>query len=78
MAYHDTHSTPADALPHRLLAGIKALFATFGRAMIAAASANRRVKLAEQLQDKSDQELAALGIRREDIVRYVFRDMLDV
>lgn len=37
-------------------------------------NASRR-GLIEQLEAKSDEELAALGIRREDIVGHVFRDM---
>ncbi len=31
-----------------------------------------------RLQDMSDAQLAAEGIRREDIVRYVFRDIYHV
>lgn len=31
--------------------------------------------LIEQLEAKSDEELATLGIRRENITSYVFRDM---
>ncbi|MFY0679419.1 MAG: hypothetical protein JXR13_02485 [Thalassovita sp.] len=30
----------------------------------------------ETMQAKSDDELAAMGVRRDDIVRYVFRDVI--
>ncbi len=78
MAYHDTAQTHAADLPHRIAAGIKNAFSVLGQAMIAAASANRRLKLVERLNEKSDAELAQMGLRREDIVRRVFSDMLDV
>ena len=35
---------------------------------------NWRVREAERLQSMSDAQLAARGIRREDIARFVFRD----
>ncbi|WP_109466813.1 DUF1127 domain-containing protein [Albibacillus kandeliae] len=31
-----------------------------------------------RLNDKSDEELAKMGLRREDIPRYVFRDLLHI
>ena len=40
-----------------------------------AVSANRRIAQLETLSGKSDEELADLGIRREDIARHVFRDI---
>ena len=36
---------------------------------------NWRVREAERLQAMSDSQLAARGLRREDIARHVFRDM---
>ena len=75
MAYHDTHTASATDLPHRLLDGIKAVFSFIGMSLVAAAQANRRVKLVEQLSAKSDAELAEMGMRREDIVRHVFADV---
>ncbi|MCR9108379.1 DUF1127 domain-containing protein [Marivita sp. XM-24bin2] len=39
------------------------------------AEANSRVHEIERLQALSDDALAAKGIRREDIVRHVFRDV---
>ena len=75
MAYHDAHTASATDLPHRLLDGIKAVFSFIGMSLVAAAQANRRVKLVEQLSAKSDAELAEMGMRREDIVRHVFADV---
>ena len=80
MAYFDTTS-PAGVLSREITATRNA-FAALGRgihramhAMIENSSMNLRVKKAHALQAKSDAELAALGIRREDIVRRVFSDI---
>lgn len=40
------------------------------------ARANSRVRLFEQLNALSDEQLAARGLKREDIVQYVFRDAM--
>ncbi len=64
----------------------KSLFANFSEALgnfyfglfnsiDLAASANKRLAQIEALSAKSDEELAELGIRREDIARHVFRDI---
>jgi len=37
--------------------------------------AQSRATTVQRLQDKSDAELAEFGVKREDIVRYVFRDI---
>lgn len=78
MAYHETHAAQATDFPHRILGAIKSFFAVIGSALVAAASANRRLQIVERLSEKTDAELAELGIRREDIVRRVFIDMSDV
>lgn len=39
---------------------------------------NWRVREAERLQAMTDVQLAARGLRREDIARHVFRDMFYV
>ena len=40
----------------------------------------KRARLSEiaQLDAKSDEELAQMGLRRDDIPRYVFRDLIGV
>lgn len=78
MAYQNAHSTHASDLFHGLLDGITAAFGAVGNFLISISAANQRLHLVERLQAKSDEELAELGMRREDIVRYVFRDILHV
>ncbi|MCI5097269.1 MAG: DUF1127 domain-containing protein [Rhodobacteraceae bacterium] len=53
------------ALPKRILHAI-------GAFLVAVAENNDRVRQVEFLRNLSDQELAARGIKREDIVRHVF------
>lgn len=45
------------------------------RGMSQVVEANSRIREVERLQAMSDEALAAKGIRRDDIVRYVFRDL---
>jgi hypothetical protein len=78
MAYQDTHHAMATDLPHRLLDGTKAVLSAIGGAIVASSTANRRLKAVERLNEKSDAELAAMGIRREEIVRRVFIDLMDI
>ena len=80
MAYFDTNS-PAGVLSRELTATRNAMAAigqAIGRAMhamIENSSGAKRVRQAQALQARSDAELAAMGLRREDIVRRVFSDM---
>ncbi|MCT8160249.1 hypothetical protein [Pseudoruegeria sp. SHC-113] len=71
MAHAATHSDTAS-----FAAGLSALFSRLGAALMRAAENRSRVEQMERLNAKSDEELAALGLRREDIARYVFRDMM--
>lgn len=57
---------------------IKKPFAAFGAFMIKLAEANHRVQRVRALQDMSDAQLAAKGIKREDIVRTVYADLMYV
>lgn len=45
------------------------------RGMSQVVEANSRIREVERLQAMSDEALASKGIRRDDIVRYVFRDL---
>ena len=38
-------------------------------------TAHRRFEQVQILQAKSDEELAAMGIKRDDIVHHVFKDL---
>lgn len=78
MAYQDAHALHISDIPSRVVHAIRSFFVVFGKAMVASSTANRRLQLVERLSEKSDEELAAMGMRREDIVRRVFIDMLDV
>ena len=71
MAHAATHSDAAS-----VSASLYALFSRLGAALMRAAESRSRVEQMERLNAKSDEELAALGLRREDIARYVFRDMM--
>ncbi len=80
MAY-STHSAPADnvfSLRPVFAAigrGFTVVFDTLARAAEINMTAHRRVEIASRLQAKSDAELAELGLKREDIVHHVFRDL---
>jgi len=42
---------------------------------VAVAEANPRMKAVQRLSEMSDEELAERGLKRDDIVRHVFRDI---
>ncbi len=52
------------------------LSAWFGRAFETYVNRRARIDRIAALEAKSDAELAAIGLRRDDIVRYVFRDVI--
>lgn len=55
-----------------------AFFAGIGNFLTQLGENNHRVREVERLNAMSDEALAARGLRREDIVRHVFRDLLYV
>ena len=55
---------------------IAAFFAKIGKALISGGAAQARFDQVQALQAKSDAELAKMGLKRDEIVHYVFRDML--
>ncbi|MEH6831422.1 hypothetical protein [Sulfitobacter sp.] len=57
------------------LSQLVTMFKAVGGAIIRASEASSRVGRVEALQAKSDVELADLGIKREDIVYHVFKDL---
>ena len=71
MAY-TTHNTAQTGI----FSAVQHFFAAIGNALILAAEANPRMKRVQALQRMSDEELAERGIKREDIVRIVFQDVL--
>lgn len=67
MAYASTHTTPQ---PRSF--GFARLFSAIGTALVALAEADSHVRRVQALNEKSDAELARMGLKREDIVRHVF------
>lgn len=78
MPCNDARAAHALHLTTLFVSGILTAFGAIGTALISLASANGRVRLLESLSEKSDEELSALSIRCEDIVRRVFHDALDI
>lgn len=70
-----THHTDTRA---PLMARIDAFFATLGQGMNAYMHRKSRMDVIDALNAKTDAELAALGITRDGIPAYVFRDMFYV
>ncbi|SPJ25482.1 hypothetical protein [Palleronia abyssalis] len=72
MAYASTHSDLHATRPGLFTRTRAALARGFARWI----EVNSRADRVAALQAKSDAELAALGLRRDDIVQYVFRDRM--
>lgn len=71
MANYATQTTaPAFDLAALLRRGTSAL----GRFFVMIGESNSRMRAVEQLNRMSDAQLAARGLKREDIVQHVFRD----
>ncbi len=67
--YTDTiDNHPKASLAARVRQGV-------GRFFAGLADAQNRTQAVERMQDLSDKDLAKLGVRREDIVRHVYRDI---
>ena len=57
---------------------VVAMFTSIGSGLAKSADASSRTRKIEMLEAKSDEELAALGIKREDITVHVFKDLFYV
>lgn len=55
---------------------IRGFFVALKRAFRAYDAAQSRADQVQRLNGMTDAELARIGLRREDIARYVFRDIL--
>ena len=51
-------------------------FTGFGHAVFVARGMEARAAKLQELQQKSDSELAEMGLRRDDLPAHVFRDVL--
>ena len=54
---------------------VASLFKSFGNAIVYAGEASSRVHRIEALEAKTDVELANMGIKRDEIVHHVFKDL---
>ncbi len=76
-----TYPTSSDKLsaPEALATGfankVLSLMASFFRSLATATEASSRFHQIEALQAKTDEELAAMGLRRNQIARYVFQEL---
>ncbi len=59
----------------RVLERVGSFFGAIGHALMVNSTAHQRLNYIHVLQAKSDEELAALKIKREDIVHEVFKDL---
>lgn len=66
-----TYSAPRSGLRNRL----DAFFAGLGQGFNAYLVSASRMRQIEALNAKSDEQLKAMGLQRDDIPRYVFRDI---
>ncbi|WP_299656818.1 hypothetical protein [uncultured Tateyamaria sp.] len=69
-------SHPNTSMLSTILDRVTAFFAALGHSAAMSAAAESRFRRIEALQAKSDAELAAMNLRREDIAAYVFRDLM--
>lgn len=76
MTYQTTMTTSGFGTSvHAVRARVGAFFSIIGQAMIANSTGQRRLDQVAALQAKSDAELAAMNIKRDDIVQHVFKDL---
>ncbi|MFK7881511.1 hypothetical protein [Roseobacter sp.] len=76
MAYQPTHFESEKAgFLSAAFGAISGFFVSLGRALATSSAYTVRVQNFQALHAKSDAELKALGIKREDIVHHVFQDL---
>ena len=63
------------AVLHRAGTSVGSFFRAIGHAIMVNSTANQRLNRIRILQAKTDVELAAMRIKREDIVHEVFKDL---
>lgn len=77
MTTHDIPTPQTTLKSDRIRHAMDAFFATVGQGFNAYLTARARTDEVERLYSKSDKELARMGLTREDIPRYVFRDIIN-
>jgi uncharacterized protein YjiS (DUF1127 family) len=73
-----TNSTAPFLTARRAMAQLGNVLASIGDAIMRASEASSRIGQIEALRAKSDAELAQIGITRDEIVHYVFKDLFYV
>lgn len=68
-------SSVISGILHRGFAALSAMMTSIGNGFIVAADASSRRDKIEALEAKSDAELAKMGIKRDNIVHHVFKDL---
>ncbi|MEM6760425.1 MAG: hypothetical protein AAF601_13185 [Pseudomonadota bacterium] len=63
-------------LPQSIWATIKSYLHAFSAGLAVSAGYEARIRRMDALNAKSDEDLAKMGLRRQDIAAYVFRDLM--
>lgn len=75
MTAHTTNTATTHFNP---LGYIQGFFAAIGRGLVAMGENTSRARELERLSALSDQELAEMGLRRDRIVQWVYRDVISL
>lgn len=75
MATISLHAPSGASAAKKLGNGLSAFFESVGKAFVVYAERRSRIQELTRLQEKSDEELAEIGIKREEIAQHVFRDL---
>lgn len=70
-----TNTTAPFLTARGTLAQLGKLFSAIGSGMIRITESSPRLRRVEALQAKSDEELAQMGLKRDQIVHHVFKDL---
>ena len=71
-----TQTFPSPIFVPRIAGSVAAFFAKLAHAFVMATGAQARFDEILRLQSLSDDELAQIGLSRDDIVRHVYADLL--
>ena len=72
---HPAHTFSLTDNLRRAGAGLRRFFAGIGHGIMTGSTAHHRYEQVQRLQAKSDAELADLGLKRDEIVHHVFKDL---
>lgn len=75
MAYINTYAHNSFDGVKSVLTSIGAFFVSIGTTIGTASTMNGRVEYLRRLEAKTDEELDAMNLKRENLVHHVFRDL---